>query len=524
MKVDCSIVKNSNSHHGQFIPAYTIQEAGVFTNPENYEIEIEMDQPEILKATNNSTDILIAKMKKIVLFILGAIQETNFPIGTSEQKDVVQSYLKLIDKKQKSEANPSDFIGPSSISLEMSNITPLNPESKAANIRMPYTVTEKADGLRKLLYIAPKGKIYLLNTNMRVQFTGCKSNNTELYDSLLDGEHVLHDKFGKFINLFLVFDIYFRRGKDLRPLPFLATQTLKYPKTRHDVVYQVLGKLDMVSITGKDKPPLTIEAKTFYKSEGDGIFNQCKKILGNIEDGIFKYETDGLIFTPIDKGVATDTLGKTPPSRKITWPYSLKWKPPEFNTVDFLVSTVKTPDGQDYIGNIFENGENMAATRQIPQFKQLTLRVGYDVRKHGYLNPCQDMIEGKYPSRRSYDRNSYKPAPFYPITPSDPDASVANVLIKLDNYGSNYMLTENQREVFEDNTIVEFRYDPAAKKYWRWIPIRVRHDKTNELRRGLKNYGNAFHVAQSVLAFDPLSHHKRNVENRKRNPRCTWRR
>lgn len=39
---------------------------------------------------------------------------------------------------------------------------------------------------------------------------------------------------------------------------------------------------------------------------------------------------------------------------------------------------------------------------------------------------------------------------------------------------------------------------PRKKKYWRWIPIRVRHDKTNELRRGLKNYGNAFHVAQSV--------------------------
>ena len=125
----------------------------------------------------------------------------------------------------------------------------------------------------------------------------------------------------------------------------------------------------------------------------------------------------------------------------------------------------------------------MAATRQIPQIKQLTLRVGYDAKKHGYLNPCQDMIEEKYPSKRSYERNTYKPMPFYPTTPSDPDASIANVLVKLDDYGSNYMLTENQREVFEDNTIVEFRYDPTKEKYWKWIPIRVRHDKTNELRR-----------------------------------------
>ena len=498
MKVDCSIVKNSNSHHGQFIPAYNIQEAGVFTNPENYEIEIEMDSPEVLKATNNAIDALIAKMKRVVLFVLGAIQETNFPIGTSEQKKVTQSYLRLIDKSHKKEASPSDFIGPSSISLEMSNIVPINPESKAANIRNPYTVTEKADGLRKLLYIAPKGKIYLLNTNMQVQFTGCKCQNAQLYNTLLDGEHVLHDKFGKFINLFLVFDIYFRAAADLRSLPFIATQTLKYPKTRLSAVNAVLEAIDIVSITGKDKPALSVKAKTFYKSVGDGIFNSCKKILDNVRDGIFNYETDGLIFTPIDKSVGSDTLGKTPPSRKITWRYSLKWKPPEFNTVDFLVSTVKTPDGQDYIGNIFESGENMAATRQIPQFKQLTLRVGYDAKKHGYLNPCQDMIEEKYPSRRSYDRNTYKPMPFYPTTPSDPDASVANVLIKLDNYGSKYMLTENQREVFEDNTIVEFRYDRTKEKYWKWIPIRVRHDKTNELRRGLKNYGNAYHVAESV--------------------------
>ena len=34
----------------------------------------------------------------------------------------------------------------------------------------------------------------------------------KLHNSLLDGEHVAHDKMGKFINLFLVFDIYFKHG------------------------------------------------------------------------------------------------------------------------------------------------------------------------------------------------------------------------------------------------------------------------------------------------------------------------
>ena len=44
-----------------------------------------------------------------------------------------------------------------------------------------------------------------------------------VYNSLLDGEHVLHNKDGKFINLFLAFDIYFNHKVDVRSLPFLGT-------------------------------------------------------------------------------------------------------------------------------------------------------------------------------------------------------------------------------------------------------------------------------------------------------------
>ena len=33
--------------------------------------------------------------------------------------------------------------------------------------------------------------------------------------------------------------------------------------------------------------------------------------------------------------------------KKITWQYSMKWKPPEYNTIDFLVRTKKTETGED---------------------------------------------------------------------------------------------------------------------------------------------------------------------------------
>lgn len=54
-----------------------------------------------------------------------------------------------------------------------------------------------------------------------------------------------------------------------------------------------------------------------------------------------------------------------------------------------------------------------------------------------------------------------------------------------------------ENEVFEDNTIVEFRYDLSREGQWRWVPLRVRYDKTSEFRRGIRNYGNAYHVANS---------------------------
>ena len=63
--------------------------------------------------------------------------------------------------------------------------------------------------------------------------------------------------------------------------------------------------------------------------------------------------------------------------------------------------------------------------------------------------------------------------------------------------GDNYELFTENREIIEDNMIVEFRYNLNKEKEWRWEPLRVRYDKTADLRNGGKNYGNAFHVANS---------------------------
>ena len=53
---------------------------------------------------------------------------------------------------------------------------------------------------------------------------------------------------------------------------------------------------------------------------------------------------DGLIFTPANSGVGSDVVGKEGKLKNETWKDSFKWKPPEFNTIDFLITTKKNKE------------------------------------------------------------------------------------------------------------------------------------------------------------------------------------
>ena len=71
------------------------------------------------------------------------------------------------------------------------------------------------------MFINKEGKIYLIDTNMNVQFTGCVTKHKENFNCIIDGEHVETDKEGAFINNYLAFDIYVKNRRDLRAYPFL---------------------------------------------------------------------------------------------------------------------------------------------------------------------------------------------------------------------------------------------------------------------------------------------------------------
>ena len=106
----------------------------------------------------------------------------------------------------------------------------------------------------------------------------------------------------------------------------------------------------------------------------------------------------------------------------------------------------------------------------------------------------------------SRDQSLYRPVQFQPTnpTPSYP-AYLCNIYLS----ENNEMLIEDGNESFEDETIVEFKFVMNEKKFWQWVPIRVRNDKTTDYKKGLKNYGNAYHVANSVWKsiHNPVTEH-----------------
>lgn len=520
--IHCSIVKTSKAYEGKFIEQFNIKDSEVFNSLEHFEIEIELNNEFIsthkLVATK---EFLYTNLRKVIKYVLIGLQDTNYPITISELNNISHQYLKLAkgsDYRENMNINVKDFIGPSSSTLQMINILPeteINDSNiSIPNIRNNYTVTDKADGNRKLLYISNDGRLYFIPTTINIQFTGCYTEKKELFNTIIDGEHVLHNKKGDFINMFACFDIYYLGGKNVTGLPFIKlhkeekkdeksikddTKDEKSMKEepvayRLNILSSAIKILELKSITNNPNIHMKINVKKFY---GSHIFDGCATILNNIKEGLYEYNTDGLIFTPSNTGVSSTQTGILAPNYKNTWTQSFKWKPPEYNTIDFLVKFKKNEFGANYVGTLNSEGQDLTSYNQVKSYYTLILNVGFDEKKHGYINPYNDIINNNI-KRSMLDSyaNSYKPARFYPTNPNDVNAGLCNIMGKLDD-SNNLKIYTHEGDEIEDNTIIEFAYNVDKPDLWKWEPLRIRYDKTSELRSGIKNFGNAYHVANA---------------------------
>tara|TARA_Y100000389_G_C17471316_1_gene531451 strand:- start:18400 stop:21225 length:2826 start_codon:yes stop_codon:yes gene_type:complete len=420
-----------------------IKESRVFKEKGNYLFEIEIKKE--------------VEIDNIIKQFIFAINGNIMSLKKEEQKEVLKNYKKLtsklFNKNVKIDENEVILITPKPITLERINI-PDKEELGMTTIKQNYAVTEKADGERYLLYIDSNGKGYLINNTSEVR--GTKLTNIELKDSLYDGELILcnnrKDKSEK--DLFAIFDIYIKNNENVTKLPLISDKS-------EDRYKKMLG-VKMVSDTHD------FMVKEQETSDKD-IFEICNKILTEAESGNkYKYSIDGLIFTPTKLPVLGNYANiPVEFAKNMKWDKVLKWKPPEQNTIDFIIKD--TNQIKSYRGNI--------------KFKEYGLYVGYDSKKMENIE-ILDGLETRYDYKKLqelFDNKDRK----YDLRQFVINDKPQYVHIEINEDGNCY--TEESEELIENESVIEFSYDNKIgniSNERKWKAHRTRPDKNR-----IYNYG-----------------------------------
>jgi hypothetical protein len=501
IQFDASFVhENAKDKRGNYIQSTTFLGAEIHKQPIHYEIEVE--------ALGGST-------KKSLLIGIAVVLRGLQRSYVLTRNSVKRSVLELLAAQT---GSVKGFPGSQPVTLRKAHIG-VEPEPDTPSIRTgDYNVTDKADGLRCLLVVARNGRMYLVDRNLNVYGTDRRldaSLTEEWGGTVLDGEWVTQDANNKPYSRYYAFDIFNgKRGEDVSGRPFLVRSDIAV--SRLAALTEAIAILNNAGKTVSDIPvkySLTLMMKTFQTpidtSDTTAIFKVAADVLDRLKHDA-PYHTDGLIFTPNNLPLAKNVN---------TWPMQFKWKPSSMNSVDFLVITEKErnsegkPTNNELIGTKLNED-----TQQIVRYKTLRLFVGSST-DPAFTDPRMTVLEKK-PFPSSDRETTYRPVEFAP-QPPDPMASVCYVALNAgatDAAGAapaaqayaalddNMYTTEG--DVIQNRSIVEMSYDVSRPSGWRWIPMRVRWDKTEQFQRGiLGGTLNADKVANDVWnsIHDPIT-------------------
>lgn len=469
-----------------YIYTKNMQKSNVLENPLDYEIELEFIGNK-LPAKLDERKVLI-NMLQYTSIILQSIQKSYYIISESEKRDVIDQYKKIM--------NDYRFKGPQNVTLELKHVIQKKYKDyrNFVSVRKGYSVTEKADGERNLLIILDDGSFYLMNRRNTVKKLNCKCET--LKNSILDCEYLIKDKEDNNINLVMLFDIYFYNNIDVRSRYLNRSEEEKRENKIDISRYEYLSEVSEIinnELQKDDSNTLIINRKKFYFGDDDvydekinteieqlenmlvelnpedpkieEIKNQIQEYRADTQ--IFKeanklynkeyiYHIDGLIFTPRKLGVGAEPNSNKKNTFDGRWNVSFKWKPPEENTIDFLVSIKKDSENeqQDLVSYLTVNGD-------VIPYKTLILMVGYNPAIHTRHNSVRVLNE-----KLTFDERYY-PVIFQPTEPYIKDIHYAHIPIKNDN-----IFCEDDN-IIGDNTIVEFKYNTQATEF-KWEPLRLR--------------------------------------------------
>ena len=429
--------------------------------------------------TNTDKDNIIPSIIKMEQ----ALHLNSFIISKGQQLDVIRDYGLLVKNDiltRRFDDKKPPLLTPKPFTLERMNM--LNPSDYEngygiTTILSEYTVTEKADGERLLMYINGTGGVYLINNTHQVIDTGLKSPS-ELYNSLIDGEYISCNKRrdNASVGLYASFDMYYYNGTKITQLPLIANSDKGSSSGSTQSRYNYLLKTEKLLASRKNDHAIDYIVKEHLYS--DDILNDCKNILTSI---VYQYEIDGLIFTPAKLAVFSNYANKPEPiTDKLGWNKVFKWKPPEQNSIDFLVKkgdivtidTVKYAEFELYIGYNASQIENYTMKNVF----------NYIYKFYQFKNEIKE--------NEKYVCRLFMPEYYY-------EKGIEKSLIKL---LPNKEIRCDNGDKIEDEIIVEFNYDMTEPNpSLRWKPMRVREDKTRIYRQGvLSKTLNDFSVANNI--------------------------
>ena len=419
---------------------------------EGKQLSFKEDKLEIL------SDKCVELLNDHIKYLLEIIHNNKLILSLSNIDYVLNRYSILTKQNdKKSKYKKPRFIGPQPITLNHENLL----QSNDINILKGYAVTEKADGIRCLLFIT-ENTGYLITSKMEIISTGLKFPKID-GEWLLDGEYINKDKDGADLdnNLYMVFDIYYSNTNPV--YKYIWTSFDDTEKSRLNelnrfkelIQYQIKSDIYNIRIGIKDYEYGSVDLKD--ETQIKEIFKKCKTVL----DKDYGYYIDGLILMPIYLGVKGDKLNPSPDYIGGKWEYNFKWKPPEENTIDFKVSTVKisSDSKQDKIFP-FEDENGI-----LQKYKKLNIINGYNEEEDMSLEFYMKILTGDKPSK---ERTQI-------FNPPDTKeyVGITNILLE-----DNKMLCLKTGEEIRDGDIVEMRYNSEGLNNMIWEPLRLRNDKT----------------------------------------------
>lgn len=451
---------NENKYGDEY---YTLKQSQILKNSQHYEFKIIF----------NKNDITSEYILSSIIKIMQSFNVSSGILSLSQQKLIINQYYELVKNdieisSYNKKSNEIPLLMPKPVTLEQVNL--LNPDEYGiVSILSNYTVTEKADGERMLLFINNKGNIYIISNNYRVEDTGLIASSNA-YNSLIDGEFIHCNKRKDNANkgLFAAFDIYYIGGKKITNIPLI--DSVKESRYNHI--------LNIEKLINNNNAIVDFMVKKHYFS--DNILNDADNILKNYK--LYPYEIDGLVFTPAKLALYSYyTNNPVTITDNQKWDRVFKWKPSDQNTIDFLVKIDKT---------IMKNGL---------KYREAKLFVGYNESQwedYTIEKGLKLRYDKEYYAQNKKKYNLYVPVLFRPINYYTQGVEIAHIKETI----KNDLRCENGDKI-ESDSIIEFKYinNNTMNIHDRWIPIRVREDKTRIYKRGqLSKTANDISVALNI--------------------------